>query len=54
MDRVTHFKDELFNNVLGECIPCFPDNRWRLGATCSELGIGIRKFVMAKKDFNIP
>ena len=41
---------------LGECIPCFPDNRERFGATGSDLGNGMRKFMKAKKkmDFNIP
>ena len=39
---------------LGECIPCFPDNRGRFGATGSDLGNGKRKFVKAKKYFNIP
>ena len=39
---------------LGECIPCFSDNRWRNGATGSDLGNGMKKFVKAKKDFNIP
>ena len=38
---------------LDERIPCFPDNRGRFGATGSDLGNGIRKFVKAKKDFNI-
>ena len=39
---------------LGECIPCFPDNRGRFGATGSDLSNGMRTFVKAKKDFNIP
>ena len=39
---------------MGECIPCFPDNRGRFGATGSDLGMGMRKFVKAEKDFNIP
>ena len=39
---------------LGKCIPCFPDNRGRFGATGSDLGNGMRKCVKAKKDFNIP
>ena len=38
----------------GERIPCFSENRGRFGATCSELRIGMRTFVKAKKDFNIP
>ena len=29
-------------------------NRGRFGATGSDLGNGMRKFVKAKKDFNIP
>ena len=39
---------------LGECIPCFPANRGLFCATGSNLGNGMRKFVKAKKDFNIP
>ena len=39
---------------LGECIPCFPDNRGRFGATGSNLGNARRKFVKAKQDFSIP
>ena len=39
---------------LGECIPCFPDNRGRFGATSSDLGNGMRKFVKAKKDLISP
>ena len=38
---------------LGECIPCFADNRGRFGAIGSDLGNGMRKYVKAKKDFNI-
>ena len=34
---------------LGECIPCFPDIRGRFGATGSDLGKGMRKFVKAKR-----
>ena len=34
---------------LGECIPCFPDNRGRFGATGSDLGNGMRKFVNEKR-----
>ena len=36
---------------LGECISCFPDNHGRFGATGSDLGNGMRKFVKAKKGF---
>ena len=39
---------------LGQCISCFPDNRRWFSATGSHLGNGMRKFVKAKKDFNIP
>ena len=41
------------HSELGECMLCFPDNRRQFGATGSDLGNGMRKFVKAKKDFNI-
>ena len=50
LSRLTFFKV----SELGECIPCFPVNRGRFGATGSDLGNGMRNFVKAKKDFNIP
>ena len=36
---------------LGECMPCFPDNRGRFGVTGSDLGNGMWKFVKAKNNF---
>ena len=46
--------DALYVYELGECIPCFPDNRGRFGTIGSDLGNGMRTFVKANKDFNIP
>ena len=42
----------LMVSELSECIPCFPDNRGRFGATGSDLGNGMSKFVMAKPDIH--
>ena len=51
--RYIHTYVRTMVNELGECITCFPDNRGRFGTTGSDLGNGTRKFVKAKKDFNI-
>ena len=42
----------LMVSELSECIPCFPDNRGRFGATGSDLGNGMSKFVKAKPDIH--